>query len=116
MSTSNPVIAVGVHVGDVLDRKYRVEKILGAGGMGVVCAARHLELDTQVAVKLMLPEVLGDVELVERFLREARAMVRLKSPHCTRVFDVGKLANGAPYMVMELLAGEDLGALLDRTA
>jgi eukaryotic-like serine/threonine-protein kinase len=103
-----------VKTGDILGGKYRVEKILGVGGMGVVVAARHVELDTYVALKFLLPEAL-DPESVQRFSREARAMVRLRSPHVARVFDVGKLDSGAPYMVMELLVGQDLGELLDRS-
>jgi eukaryotic-like serine/threonine-protein kinase len=104
-----------VQKGEILDGKYRVEKLLGMGGMGVVVAARHTELDTYVAIKFLLPEAMQDQENVVRFSREARAMVRLKSPHAARVYDVGKLATGAPYMVMELLLGQDLGEMLEKT-
>lgn len=100
--------------GDVLGGKYRVEKVLGVGGMGVVVAARHIDLNTQVALKFMLPDALADSEAVERFSREARAAVQLKSEHAVRVTDVGKLKNGAPYMVMELLEGSDLGQMLEK--
>ncbi len=106
--------ALPVKKGDVLGGKYRVEKVLGVGGMGVVVAARHVELHTLVALKFMLPDALADSESVERFSREARAAVQLTSEHAVRVSDVGKLKNGAPYMVMELLVGEDLGQLLDK--
>jgi serine/threonine-protein kinase len=114
MASSNPAVTMGVHVGDIVGGKYRVEGVLGAGGMGIVVAARHLELDTHVALKLMLPETLADAESVARFAREARAMVRLTNAHSVRVHDVGRLDNGAPFMVMELLAGEDLGSVLER--
>src|SRR5579883_807798 len=101
-----------VGVGDVLAGKYRVERVLGAGGMGVVLAARHVQLDVQVAVKLMSDEALDDPELVARFLREARAAARLRGEHVARVIDVGTLESGAPYLVMEYLEGSDLHAVL----
>jgi eukaryotic-like serine/threonine-protein kinase len=102
----------GVQPGDVLAGKYRVERVLGAGGMGVVVAARHLELDEHVAIKFLLPEALLHPEAKARFAREARAAVRIKSEHVARVSDVGTLENGAPYIVMEYLEGGDLSAWL----
>jgi serine/threonine-protein kinase len=101
-----------IQPGQVLGGKYRVESVLGMGGMGVVVAARHVELNTRFALKLMRREAAKDEESVERFLREARAAVRFKSSHCVQVIDVGKLASGEPYMVMELLTGQDLGDLV----
>jgi len=98
-----------VPIGTVLAGKYRVDRILGAGGMGVVVAAHHLQLDQQVAIKMLLPSMLKHREAVERFTREARAAVKIKSEHVARVSDVGVLETGAPYMVMEYLEGEDLG-------
>jgi serine/threonine-protein kinase len=95
-------------VGGVLAGKYRVERVLGEGGMGVVVQAMHLQLHQPVAVKFLLPEVLSDPQVVQRFLREAQAVVRLKSEHVARVIDVGSLENGAPYMVLEYLDGTDL--------
>ena len=103
-----------VEPGDILAGKYRVDRVLGVGGMGVVVAATHVELRELRAIKFMLEAQLGDVEAVERFLREARASSRLKSEYAARVHDVGRLDNGAPYMVMEHLAGADLGAVLER--
>jgi serine/threonine-protein kinase len=103
-----------VQPGDVLAGKYRVERVLGAGGMGVVVAVTHLELLEPRAVKFMLPGGLADADAVERFVREARAAALLKSEHVARVYDVGRLANGAPYMVMEYLEGADLAAALKR--
>ncbi|HWP07688.1 MAG TPA: protein kinase [Polyangiaceae bacterium] len=100
----------GVRTGEILADKYRVERVLGVGGMGVVVAARHLELEERVAIKLLLPAMLADANAVARFQREARAAVRIKSEHVARVFDVGRLPNGAPYMVMEFLEGMDLAA------
>jgi serine/threonine protein kinase len=102
----------GVNEGDVLAGKYRVDRVLGVGGMGVVVAAHHLQLDDRVAIKFLLPETLGNKEAVQRFAREARAAVKIKSEHVGRVTDVGTLENGAPYMVMEYLEGGDLAAWL----
>ncbi|HEY5145920.1 MAG TPA: serine/threonine-protein kinase, partial [Polyangiaceae bacterium] len=101
-----------VREGDLLAGKYRVERVLGAGGMGIVVAARHEELDQMVAIKFVRDEALDNDEAVQRFLREARAAVKLKSEHVARVLDVGKLESGAPYMVMEYLEGSDLGQVL----
>jgi len=100
------------NIGDVLAGKYRVDRILGIGGMGIVVEAMHLELDQRVALKFMLPEALTSVDTTNRFLREARAAVRLRSEHICRVIDVGRLDNGAPYIVMELLEGYDFAHLL----
>jgi serine/threonine-protein kinase len=97
-----------VNEGDILAGKYRVERVLGIGGMGVVVAAQHLQLQQRVALKFLLPAALKHNEAVERFLREARAAVRLRSEHVARVTDVGELEGGAPYMVMEYLEGCDL--------
>lgn len=100
-------------VGEVLAGKYRVERILGQGGMGVVVQAMHLQLDERVAVKFLLPEYADHPEASARFLREARAAVKIKSEHVARVIDVGTLESGAPYMVMEFLHGHDLAQELD---
>ena len=101
-------------VGDVLAGKYRVDKILGIGGMGMVVAATHLELDQRVALKFMLPGSIESSESSARFLREARAAGRLNSDHVCRVMDVGRFDTGVPYIVMEYLQGENLAELLRR--
>jgi eukaryotic-like serine/threonine-protein kinase len=101
--------------GEVLADKYRIEEVLGAGGMGVVVAATHLQLHVRVAIKLLRPDVVADQAsgaATERLLREARAMAQIKSDHVARILDVGTLATGAPYIVMEHLAGTDLAKLL----
>ncbi len=98
----------------MLAGKYRVEKVLGAGGMGVVVAAVHVQLEQRVAIKFVRDEALGNRDAVERFLREARASVKLKSEHAAKVIDVGTLESGAPYMVMEYLEGQDLGEVLSQ--
>jgi eukaryotic-like serine/threonine-protein kinase len=83
------------------------------GGMGVVLAATHLELDEPVALKVMLPKFASNVEAAERFAREARASVKIRSEHMVRVLDVARLEDGTPYMVMEYLEGSDLARLLE---
>lgn len=100
-----------VQLGSILGGKYRVEEILGRGGMGVVVSARHLGLDELVAIKVMLPDMLEVSGTVERFLREARAVAKLKSDHVVRVHDVDTLPSGVPYIVMELLVGADLASV-----
>ncbi len=103
-----------VHEGQVLAGKFRIERVLGQGGMGIVVAATHLQLDERVALKFLLPEALNNPEAVERFAREARAAVKIKSEHVARVSDVGTLESGSPYMVMEYLHGEDLASYVRR--
>lgn len=101
-----------VRPGDILAGKYRVERVLGSGGMGYVVAARHLSLDQLVALKFLRTGALDSTEATTRFLREAKAAVKLKNEHVAKVFDVGTLDTREPYMVMEYLEGSDLAALL----
>lgn len=98
--------------GDLIAGKYQVEDILGQGGMGVVVAARHLALRQRVAIKFLLPAGLRLPGARERFLREAQAAAAIQSEHVARVLDIGTLETGAPYLVMEYLAGHDLGRVL----
>jgi serine/threonine-protein kinase len=100
--------------GEVFLGKYRIEKVLGQGGMGVVVAARHLQLDELVAIKFLHATFAAQKDQVERFLREGRAAVKIKSEHVARVRDVDVLPDGTPYMIMEHLVGLDLGDLLVR--
>lgn len=102
-----------VREGDIIADKYRVERWLGAGSMGVIVAAMHLQLRQRVALKLVLPHALSEPGAAERLLREARAAARLKSENVARVLDVGTLLTGAPFIVMEFLDGLNLGELLD---
>ena len=101
-----------VEPGEILAGKYRIERVLGAGGMGVVVAAHHIELDERVAIKFLLPQAVKSPEAVARFTREARAAIKIKSHHVARITDVGTLESGAPYMVMEYLEGQDLSAMV----
>jgi eukaryotic-like serine/threonine-protein kinase len=101
-------------VGTLVDGKYRIDRVLGAGGMGVVVVATDVRLDRPVALKFVQREALGNPEVVRRFTREARAAGRLKSEHVARVHDVGALGTGEPYIVMEYLEGEDLARVIAR--
>src|SRR5271166_1056856 len=107
-------VASGVREGDILAGKYRIEKVLGAGGMGVVVAARHLDLDQRVAIKCLLEHTRTMPEVVERFTREARAAAKIQGEHVARVIDVGRFDDGTPFMVMEYLQGHDLAAQLQQ--
>jgi serine/threonine-protein kinase len=96
--------------GDLLAGRFRLGRSLGGGGMGVVMAATHVDLGGQVALKFL--RSYSDKGEVERFMREARAAGRLRSEHVTRVFDVGRLESGMPFIVMEYLEGETLREVL----
>lgn len=103
-----------INPGDILARKYRVDRVLGKGGMGIVVAAVHVDLGHQVALKMMLPDREHSSENHERFLREARASVRLKSQHVARVLDVGTDEHDLPFIAMEYLEGKDLHETLKK--
>jgi serine/threonine-protein kinase len=103
-----------VKEGDVIAGKYRVERVLGVGGMGVVVAAMHMELEQRVALKFLLPEGAANPMVAERFAREAKAAAKIRCEHVARVIDVGTLTQGTPYMVMEFMDGEDLSQVLSR--
>ncbi len=98
--------------GEVIGGKYEVGNLIGAGGMGFVVAAKHVDLGESVALKFLRREALVHEELMLRFATEARAAVRIKSEHVARVFDVGNLPDGVPFIVMEHLVGKDLCQLL----
>ncbi len=109
MAESGPI---PVREGELVAGKYRVEGVIGVGGMGVVVSALHEQLDQRVAIKFVRTLEGSNAEAVHRFLREARAAVKLRSEHAARVLDVGTLDSGVPYMVMELLEGNDLAQVL----
>jgi serine/threonine-protein kinase len=98
--------------GDLIAGKYRIEGVLGTGGMGVVFAATHLHLERLVAVKVMRVELTEFPGAVQRLVLEAKLAARLRSEHVCKVLDVGTLADGAPYVVMEYLEGADLATML----
>ena len=102
----------GVGIGEVLAGKYRVEAVLGEGGMGIVFAAHHLDLGRTVAIKVMRRDLGSDDSLVRRLMFEARAAARIQSEHVCQVLDVSRLDDGTPFIVMEHLSGRDLGSVL----
>ncbi len=110
---STPKPSDAIRIGQVFLDKYRVESILGQGGMGVVAECTHLQLNERVALKLLRQDVLLDRDALERFKREGQACAKLKSEYVARVRDVGELENGTPFMVMEYLDGQDLGVLIE---
>ena len=110
----NGTSQVPVEPGQILGDKYRVDRVLGHGGMGGVVAATHLQLGQQVALKFLKEEACRQPVSVARFLQEARACVQIRGEHVARVLDVGTLEGGCPYMVMDLLQGHDLGTELRR--
>jgi serine/threonine-protein kinase len=108
-ATSNDALP---KAGDVIDGKYRVERDLAEGGMGAILLATDLATNEHVAIKVMLPEAMEIEGAVTRFEREARAAAGIVSEHVVRIFHVGELQNGAPFMVMEYLEGKDLGEVV----
>lgn len=98
--------------GEVLAGRYRVERVLGAGGMGVVVRVSQLGTEAVFALKFLRPSVARDAVACGRFLREAAAAGRIRSPHVVKISDVGELASGVPYLVMEYLDGTTLERLL----
>jgi serine/threonine-protein kinase len=104
-----------VQPGTIVGDKFRIERVLGSGGMGVVAVATHIHLDQRVALKILHGEHAKNPDVCERFLREARAAAKLRNENVCRVSDVG-IDGQTPYMVMELLEGDDLGSLIDRGA
>ena len=107
LTSSNPI-----EVGDLVAGKYRIDRVIGEGGMGVVVSATHEQLEERVALKFLRPSVASNPEIVQRFVREARAAVKIRSEHVARVLDVGTLDSGMPYMVLEYLEGQDLAQTL----
>ncbi len=100
-------------IGDVVAGKYKIERVLAIGGMGAVMAAHDAALDRRIAIKFMLPKALESPEVRERFFREARAAVSIRSEHVVDVFEVGVASPDMPYIVMEYLPGRDLHQLLE---
>jgi serine/threonine-protein kinase len=101
-----------VEVGQVLNGKYRIVRRIGAGGMATVYEALHTGLGTALAVKVLLPELARVPTLADRFRREARVSATIRSQHVIQVTDVDQLADGRPYLVMELLSGQSLEQML----
>ena len=94
--------------------RFRIEREIGTGGMGTVYLATHLGLDRPVAVKIIKREFVGDADVADRFLREARTMAKLHHPHAAMIFDAGNLPDGRHFIVMEFIEGETLSQVLSR--
>jgi eukaryotic-like serine/threonine-protein kinase len=103
---------IELSAGQLVADKYRIDAVIGVGGMGVVVSATHVELGQRVAIKVLRE---ASPESVTRFKREARLIVRLKSAHIARVFDVGELDDDTPFIVMEYLEGEDFSRVLEKS-
>lgn len=110
MEDSPQTDRTGTSRGDVIGRKFVVDEVIGEGSMGIVVAAHHKDLNTKVAIKIGRTT---DRESSARFQRLARAMARLESPYTCRVYDVGETRDGLPWMIMELLEGQDLESMLE---
>ncbi|HRI65781.1 MAG TPA: serine/threonine-protein kinase [Polyangium sp.] len=108
-------MAASLAPGDLVLGKYRVERVIGQGGMGMVLAVRHTTLNELFAMKIMLNiEGVTGKQAFDRFIREARICASLKGEHVVKVQDVGELADGRPYIVMEYLEGQDLSSILEK--
>ncbi len=108
----SPWLRYGLAEGVLIAGKYRLQGLLGEGGMGLVVSAHHEALGRMVALKVLRKESAKDPVMAERFLREARAAANLRSEHVAHVLDVGTLPTGAPFMVLEYLEGANLGQVL----
>ncbi|HKY39357.1 MAG TPA: protein kinase [Polyangiaceae bacterium] len=100
--------------GELISGKYRIVRLIGDGGMGVVYEARHEVLGSGVALKFLHADLAKRPGLTERFMQEARVSATIQSPHVTHVTDVDTAQDGSPYLVMELLSGQSLQSTLDR--
>jgi serine/threonine protein kinase len=112
--SASRAVSTDLKEGDVLGGKFRIERLVGRGGMGVVMEATNVQLEQKVAIKLLARNA-DDPSVVERFIGEAKAAARLKSEHVARVFDVGKDPTHGPFIVMELLDGDTLAQLLAKS-
>src|SRR5688500_211321 len=101
-------------LGQVIDGRYKLQQIVGRGGMGLVYKAEHVGIRRTVALKLLHTTLASVPELRSRFEREARAIGVISHPNCVDVTDFGELADGSLYLVMEYLEGKSLGDILDR--
>lgn len=110
-----PLAFIDTLVGFLLDGRYRLDSLIGAGGMGEVYQATHIHLDTEVAIKLLKPEFGSDQTALKRFHLEAKAAGRIQHPNAVRVTDFGVSPEGMAYLVMERIHGQSLSALIRQT-
>lgn len=115
-----PTVVVGssapaaIGVGALVDGKYRVDAVIGQGGMGAVFRAWDVRLERAVAIKVVRGELISDPDSRARFRRESQIVARLQHPSIVTIYDYGTLTDGAAYLVMEYVPGEDLRQLLRR--
>ncbi len=114
-SVPPPGAARDPYVGTTIDGRYRVESVLGEGGMGVVYLARHKVIDKRVAIKVLRADMAREKEITDRFLQEAKAASSIGNPHIIDISDFGELPNGSTYFVMEWLDGKPLSRVLEET-
>ncbi len=112
--TELPTERDDARLGELIDNRYRLDAVIGSGGMGAVYRAYHVGLRRPVAVKILHIELAADTEIRGRFEREAMAIGKIDHPNCISIFDVGTLPDGSLYLAVELLEGDTLTMLLER--
>jgi eukaryotic-like serine/threonine-protein kinase len=108
-----PAGAKDPYIGTTFDHRYKIQQLLGEGGMGFVYLARHKVIDKKVAVKVLRSEMAKDREILDRFLQEAKAASSIGNAHIIDISDFGDLPDGSTYFVMEYLEGQSLSQLID---
>lgn len=112
LNDGSPLVPVDSMIGTVLDGRYRLDSLIGVGGMGDVYRATHIHIDTEFAVKLLKPEFVADQTAIKRFRLEAKAAGRIQHPNAVRVTDFGVTPEKIVYLVMELVQGHSLRELI----